>query len=404
MSTDKDEKIIIDNCFDDRYSRLRLIPWWDQDRLKNAKVLVVGAGALGNEILKNLALLGFGNILIIDIDNIENSNLSRSILYREKDEGYCKAQVAANSVKDINPDCTVHWLKSNVVYDLGLGVYRWADVVFGGLDNREARLAINQGCCKVSTPWIDGAIEVMFGTVKVFIPHETACYECTMNEVDKKLLNIRRSCAMLSRKEMLEGKVPTTPTLASIIAGIQVQEALKLIHDREELPTLSGKGLFFNGLTHDSYVINYTIDEDCLSHEHYPDIKEVALGVKSTSLKGLLQFVRKEIDENAVLELERDIIYSLKCNQCNTEKEIYKSLGKVSEDDALCPKCSQMRIPEMTHTINGSESFLNFTLEELGIPGMEVFTVRTDQKTHYIELTGDRQSILGELSNNLEIG
>lgn len=399
MSIDKDEKIIIDSGLDDRYSRLRLIPWWDQDKLKNTKALVVGAGALGNEILKNLALLGVGNILIIDIDNIENSNLSRSILYREKDEGYSKAQVAAKSVKDINPDCTVHWLNSNVVYDLGLGVYRWADIVFGGLDNREARLSINQGCCKVGTPWIDGAIEVMFGTVKVFIPHETACYECTMNEVDKKMLNIRRSCAMLSRKEMLEGKVPTTPTVASIIAGIQVQEALKLIHNREELPTLAGKGLFINGLTHDSYVINYTVKEDCLSHEYYPDIQEVALGIKSTSLKQLLQFVRKEIDENAVLELERDIIYSLKCNQCNTEEEVYKSLGKVSEEDAFCRECSQMRTPEMTHTINGSESFLNFTLEDLEIPGMEAFTVRTDKKTHYIELTADRQSILGELGN-----
>ncbi len=400
MSTDRDEKIIIDNGFDDRYSRLRLIPWWDQGKLKHTKILVVGAGALGNEILKNLALLGVGNILIVDIDNIEDSNLSRSILYRERDEGYSKAQVAANSVRDINPDCTVHWLNSNVVYDLGLGVYRWADIVFGGLDNREARLSINQGCCKVATPWIDGAIEVMFGTVRVFIPHETACYECTMNEVDKKMLNIRRSCALLSRKEMLEGKVPTTPTLASIIAGIQVQEALKLIHNREELPTLAGKGLFFNGLTHDSYVINYSVKEDCLSHENYSDIQEVALDIKSTSLKQLLQFVRKEIDENAVLELERDIIYSLKCNQCNTEKEVYKSLGKVSEDDAFCPKCSQLRTPEMTHSINGSESFLNFTLEELEIPGMEVFTIRTQNKTHYIELTADRQSILGELSNN----
>ena len=68
---------------EDRYSRFRLIPWWDQDLLKASKILVVGAGALGNEIIKNLALLGIGHITVADMDSIENTNLSRSVLYRE---------------------------------------------------------------------------------------------------------------------------------------------------------------------------------------------------------------------------------------------------------------------------------------------------------------------------------
>ena len=66
---------------EDRYSRLRLIPWWDQEKIQNAKIMVVGAGALGNELVKNLTLLGIGNILIFDIDSIENSNLTRSVLF-----------------------------------------------------------------------------------------------------------------------------------------------------------------------------------------------------------------------------------------------------------------------------------------------------------------------------------
>jgi molybdopterin/thiamine biosynthesis adenylyltransferase len=67
---------------DGRFSRFELISWWDQDRLSNARVVVIGAGALGNELLKNLALLGVGNVFIADLDRIEKSNLSRSILYR----------------------------------------------------------------------------------------------------------------------------------------------------------------------------------------------------------------------------------------------------------------------------------------------------------------------------------
>src|SRR3954467_9795943 len=89
---------------EDRFHRFRLIGWWDQARLARAKVLVIGAGALGNEIIKNLALLGGGNVLIADMDRIENSNLSRSALYRASDNGKLKADVAARSAKDIYPD------------------------------------------------------------------------------------------------------------------------------------------------------------------------------------------------------------------------------------------------------------------------------------------------------------
>ncbi len=67
---------------DDRYSRLKLIGWWDQERIAAAKVLVVGAGALGNEVLKNLALLGIGHIVLIDLDHVDKTNLTRSILFR----------------------------------------------------------------------------------------------------------------------------------------------------------------------------------------------------------------------------------------------------------------------------------------------------------------------------------
>ncbi len=87
MTETVSEDSLVVELEEDRYSRLRLIPWWDQERLGRARVMVVGAGAIGNELLKNLALLGIGKIFIADLDGIENSNLSRSILYRAGDEG-----------------------------------------------------------------------------------------------------------------------------------------------------------------------------------------------------------------------------------------------------------------------------------------------------------------------------
>ena len=100
-----DETLVIDD--DDRYSRLRLIAWWDQDKLAASRVMVVGAGALGNEVLKNLALLGVGTVYLVDFDHIEESNLTRSVLFRHRDCGRPKAEAAAEALRDMNPDTRV---------------------------------------------------------------------------------------------------------------------------------------------------------------------------------------------------------------------------------------------------------------------------------------------------------
>ena len=116
---------------EDRYSRLRLISWWDQERLSNAVIMVVGAGAIGNELIKNLALLGVGKILIYDMDIIENTNLTRSVLYRTKDVGRYKADVAAERAREMNSDVRAKAFIANVIDDVGLGVFRRVDVVLG---------------------------------------------------------------------------------------------------------------------------------------------------------------------------------------------------------------------------------------------------------------------------------
>ena len=157
--TSHDEKILsITDPESDRYSTLRLINWWDQQRLAEAKVLVVGAGALGNEVLKNLALLGVGRIIIVDFDKIEAANLSRAVLFRPEHSGQFKADVAAEQVKQLNSDIDVDALVGDVTSDVGLGLYRKMDVVIGCLDNREARMAVNKACRRVSRPWIDGGL------------------------------------------------------------------------------------------------------------------------------------------------------------------------------------------------------------------------------------------------------
>jgi molybdopterin/thiamine biosynthesis adenylyltransferase len=384
---------------EDRYDRLRLIPWWDQERLRAARVLVVGAGALGNEILKNLALLGVGRILIADLDTIEDTNLTRAILFRAADCGRHKADVAAERVMEVNPDVRAQALVGDINYDLGLGVFRDMDLVFGALDNREARVTINANCWKLGRPWIDGAIELMQGVARVFAPGEGApCYECTMSELDYKLLSQRRSCALLSRDDVLEGKVPTTPTIASIIGGIQVQEGVKLLHTDRELPNLSGHGFFFNGLTHDSYLVQYQHRADCPAHEHMFDIQTLDRGVGDLTGREALALVRQEVGPRAQLEFERELCTRLQCPACGHTRDFFRSLGKVTIHEAACVKCGETCDPLLTHKLDGTEDYLDRTLADLGLPPYDIVTGREGLSMKHYLLGADRALALGSIA------
>lgn len=380
---------------ENRYSRLELIPWWNQELLHSSTVMVVGAGAIGNELIKNLALLGVGKIVIVDMDKIEQTNLTRSILYRMKDVGKYKSQAAAEAAMEINPDVKAIYLNQNVVTDIGLGVFRSMDIVLGGLDNREARLAINQSCYKVNKPWIDGAIEVLNGFARVFVP-PGPCYECTMTETDWKLINKRKSCALLTHDEMMEGKIPTTPTSSSIIAGVQVQEMLKILHNDRNLPTLAGKGYVFNGLTHDSFVVEYQLKDDCMSHDLYDNIKEKDWSARETTLRDILKQAYEDLGDGAIIELDRDVAANATC-VCGHRKEIFNTVNRLRGKDVLCEKCGKSMQFDTVHTITGREDFLDRTLHDIGIPLYHIIPARKGMKYIYYELSKDKNEVLGGL-------
>ena len=380
---------------DDRFARFRLIGWWDQNRLAEARVVLIGAGALGNEILKNLALLGVGNVFVADLDRVEISNLSRSVLFRAEDRGLPKAEVAARRAADLYPGIRVQPFHGNVVHDLGLGVYRWADVILGGLDNREARVAINRAAARTGKVWIDGAIERLDGVARVFDPASGPCYECTMSPVDWKMLESRRSCALLSRDEMEQGKVPTTPTTASVIAGIQCQEAVKLLHGNE---TLAGRGFVFEGTRHESYVVTYTRNDDCPSHEAHEPIETLSLRVSQTRVGDFLERVRADLGPRAVVEMNSDLLESLDCAACGESETVLTSLGAVTEAQARCPRCGEPRRPKMFHTVDGSESFLDRTLGQIGVPPWDILAGRSGLEQRFYEFAGDSHDVLGPLA------
>ena len=389
---------------DDRFHRFKLIGWWDQQRLRRARVVVIGAGALGNEIVKNLALLGVGNLFIADMDRIENSNLSRSVLYRAADNGSLKASAAARGAADIYPDVKAQAFNGNIVHDLGLGVFRWADVVVAGLDNREARLSINRNCWKIGRPFIDGAIETIDGSARVFVPAGGGpCYECTMSQTDWKLLQMRRSCNLLSRPEMEGGKTPTTPTVSSVIAGVQCQEAVKLLHGMES--AFAGGAWNFSGVTADSYITQFQRKDDCLSHDTLDEVIALDEGVADITPRQLLAKAREMLGNDAKLELAREVLEKLICPNCKSQERLFASLGKVSADRAWCPRCKDVRREVVTfHQMRGDEDFMDKTLAEIGVPAFDIVIARSGDYSRSIgfELAGDANDVLGDL-NELEL-
>ncbi|MBE9507448.1 MAG: ThiF family adenylyltransferase, partial [Chloroflexi bacterium] len=376
----------------DRLATFEFISWWEREKVQASKMMIVGAGALGNEVLKNLALMGVGHLFVIDFDTIEAANLSRSVLFRLEDGGKKKAEVAARRIKEMAPDVQVQFFHGDVNTDLGLGVFRRMDVIIGCLDNREARLSVNRFCYWLNKPWVDGAIQELFGLERVFVPGQGACFECTLTEQARREMSLRYSCPLLARQNILLGKVPTTPTISAIIGGIQSQDALKLLHG---LPVEAGKVMHVNGLTNEVHTTAYVEREDCESHWIYGDITELPdRRAADTTLAQMLEIARGELGQEAVLELDQEIVLALKCHTCNTVTEVLKPISQVSLEEGRCPGCGELREVRMSHVITGDEPFLERTLLSIGVPALHILRARNSVEYRFFELTGDLEETL----------
>ncbi len=161
----------------DLYDRQFRLEGWSQKLVKNSRVLIVGVGGLGCEIAKNLAMLGVGQLDLIDLDIIEHSNLNRQILFTGAKIGEPKAVVAARKLKEINPNIIVNGYHTSLER-LNPALYLAADVIVGGLDSMNARLNLNAQCIRFKKPLVDGGVSGYHGHVYTIFPYKNACYEC----------------------------------------------------------------------------------------------------------------------------------------------------------------------------------------------------------------------------------
>ncbi len=372
---------------DDRYARQKLVPWWNQRRLASAHVVVVGAGALGNEAIKNLALLGVGSILIVDFDRVEASNLSRCLLFNEQDIGASKAQAAARAAAQINPEITVAALDGDIEHDLGEGELRTYDLVLGCVDSIAARWAINRLCHRAGVPWLNSGIGAAMGEVSFYDPNTGPCYEGGMPRSMWHRMNQRRSCLMVGDPAEQPPR-PATALLASMTAGLQVQEAVHFLH-REVVGCPQrlqpGQMVALNTQPYSLTVMDGTANTACLAHEERSPALPIRYSPHELTVRKLLDAV---LDSTAWI-LDFDVVTALECAACGQESMLLP-LRRLRAEMLRCPQCRGQRVPTLAHEVAAGSPLTSMSLAQFGVPHQAILKVKTARGVQRMELTVPR--------------
>lgn len=397
--------------------RQERIPGWRQDRLSQGRALVVGAGALGNEVVKNLALMGIGYILVADFDQVERSNLSRAVLFRKSDtrSHRSKAEVVARRAKVLNVMSQAHVqpFYGDVVWELGSGVFRRVDVVIGCLDNVEARMVLNAACLFTGTPFIDGGILGLAGNVTAVHPPLTACWECTTTSAEREgRRNRYDSCSKVMRRDLEAGRLPAVQVASSIIAGFQTQEAVKVLQGHS---WAAGLMIQYNagGKRPDLDVVTIARRPDCWCNkaETIKEVIELPLSATTNTLRDLIQMLQECGVADPQVVLPDSFVIARYCKACQTIDAIMQPTFRLDTGILFCPFCGAksnkielLRVetsqPSEFKNIDGGESFrermMSMSLVELGFPRLALVSFyNTFPLRQVAELSADAAQVMG---------
>jgi molybdopterin/thiamine biosynthesis adenylyltransferase len=236
---------------------MKRIDWLDIESLQGARCLVVGAGALGNEVIKCMLLAGFGNICVADMDDIAISNVSRCVFFREEDSGKKKAPTVAERAHDLYPEADIVPVVSRIQESEDWDF----DIVFGCVDNISARLHVNSHARYHGIPYIDGATDGFRGKVQS-VMDDGPCLECGMNGSHMKLIDKRFSCT--GNGAVFLPKLASEITTTSIVAAIQVREAMKILSGRRDLCIRNV--IYYDGILGTMESLEISEDRDCPNH------------------------------------------------------------------------------------------------------------------------------------------
>ena len=355
-----------------------------RDRLRDAKVMVVGCGALGNEVLKNLALSGVGHIVCVDFDRVETGNLTRSVLFRQTDAdaGRLKVDVVKERLLEINPDMDIRTLDADIVHDVGLGIIRRMDVVVSCVDNRWARFMINRHCTRMNRPWVDGGIALAEGTVKVFVPGRN-CYACTLSGEEMGALRRRLSCAnVVSVSATGDAAALTSSVAASVIGAVQVQEAVRIICGDS---SNCGKMFYYDGDVPTAGLAQLdAYDRDCPEHETWGPVEPSGFTV-DTTVSDFLSSFPDSGSEVSILLREDKFVDWLEDRRTGKRYQVMLPGRHVAESLPRNVSPEDFYQNEF-RTVDAAFPYGDLTLGALGIPRGDVLHICCAGKDRFLEL------------------
>jgi molybdopterin/thiamine biosynthesis adenylyltransferase len=247
----------------DRFDRSKRLDWFDLDKVRGARIAVIGCGAIGNEVCKDLILSGFQRMSLVDMDMVEGSNLNRCLFFSEDDakKGLSKVEAVKRGLLSLDPsaDIQVHHAR---IEELGEDFLKGFDVIVGCLDNIAARVHVNSHCMAAGIPYVDGATDGMLGKVQV-VRTGGPCLECNMNKSHMKVLDLRRSCTG-DKVTFFEPRLAAEITTTSVVAAVQVREVVKLVHGLHD-KVMEGV-LYYDGMRNETSVLEVETNPRCPHH------------------------------------------------------------------------------------------------------------------------------------------
>lgn len=349
--------------------------------------MVVGCGALGSEVVRLLALVGVGRIVVVDADRVELHNLTRGVFFRAGDVGRSKAAVTAQRARALNPDVRVEHVTGYVETHVGLNTLREMDVLACCVDSIGARVAVSRMCYRAGVPWVNGGISPTAGEVAAFGAASPPCYVCTVSEEMWEREQLAHTCRGF-RAVGAEKPVATTATAASVVAAFQVQQILLRLSSSKSAPACLNDGeKAFISLSPPNFMITQIVpDPECDSHDTWYPLIELPGSPRRITVRDVLQAAGCP---DGTLHFGREIVLAIRYPCCRRTRRVGKPLRLCTEALLRCPQCNQTSGEGVVITeIGGTDARANRPLADFGIPPRDILKVRDScGASHYVALT-----------------
>lgn len=406
-----DNKISIQEIISHAHDRQNLmIPPEAAALIKSLRILVIGVGAGGNEVLKNLLLMGFGHFTLMDFDTVEDSNLSRTTLFKKEDIGKSKAIVAASRLQEmaLHPNPEIVGLHGNLMTDFGKGLFLNHDIVISCVDTQKCRAFINDWCVRTKTPFFEMGFEKFTVNITFFAPEGTmtqrdgkvidklpsddGCFPafngefpvCLREEIGYGIFDeIRNSCSGFKVRDTNLSKIPTIQVSAAMAGTLIATELVKFLCG---IDSIRNKMLLYSGLTYETTIVSYDRSPKCSIHDEKMDIETIEVRPSDT-LKDVLLRIESKFEgcSTAFISLPDAFIKEGKCMGCGKSISFNSRASELYDEERWCEDCRKLenystlknydndfvKIPKEL-SLRLSEDILSNTLSDVGVPSNDI--------------------------------